>query len=172
MKKAFDCPPDKKPMYDPITKKWYFVDAENYDAIHHDFWKFQTNQARAGLCTCPFQKRWQCTGDCVCCNYYNSNRMVSLDAPINQHDESLTGHEVYAIRDISMEELIEKQELLNALYAALDSLTEKERSVCTVLVLGRKDDECATLLGITLPQYRYRKNKVLLKLRKILSPYK
>ena len=171
LKKLYDCPPGKKLVYDPDTRKTFTVDTEEFNAAHRDFWLYQTRLRRAGLCRCPRNDLWQCTGDCMVCSHYNEEMMVSLDAPVGQAESGLSGHEIHTIPCIGIPENMEHRELLNALYAALDMLPESEFTICKIIMEGKTDIEGISLLNITRAKYRYLKSKVLTKLHKALAPY-
>lgn len=100
-----------------------------------------------------------------------SFEIISGNQMINDTETEVELFETIADENADIEEIYDRQEMIEKIIEVLDSLSEEERDLITELFLStdpKTEREYAEKIGITQPTVNYRKMKILEKIKKFL----
>lgn len=143
-------------MFDGVSK-------EKKGEILHIYWASAKRQERETRCLNADGTR--CRGKCCECSRTRDGQPLSMD----QMDENgMLPQDCF-----SVEEYIEKQELYQALYAAIDMLDEKDRQIILLIFLeGHSEWETGEIISLSQSTVHYRKGKALKILKEFLANFR
>lgn len=158
-------------IYLRATKQRIPCTKEEFDNYYHDITLFRQRQQYSGHCACPKRKWLDCDMDCQTC-LFRRDDSLSLDYTTKDRDgnESTWGKDI-ADPLATVDTEIEKEELLNALRSALDTLTSDEKDICATIMDNLSERSAAAALNLSRNTYVYRRDKVLGRLKKSLENY-
>lgn len=138
------------------------VTEEVYYAYKRPFWKEYKRREREARCRDA--RGICCTGDCICCDRRREGAPLSLEQLM---EDGITPAEFF-----SFEEDVERMELYQALYAALDMLDEKDRRIAALYAEGLPERDIAGRVGLSQKGINYRKGKIFSRLRELLEDFR
>ena len=145
-----------------IGREQIAVTEEVYRAYNRPFWAEHKRREREKRCMAENGAR--CTKDCSSCKNARSGSTLSLD--LLAHD----GLEPTDACDIS--KLAEKKELYETLYAAIEELEPKDRTIIRLFMCERSEREIAACVGLSQRGVNKRKNRIFQQLRTRLIDFR
>lgn len=153
-----------KKIYDKLNKEWIAVTDDFYTEYSRQIGTFIRNEKRRNHCRCKRSMWWLCDTDCPTCEFYTGNDCDSLNAPVGETDIDLI--DTLVSDAPSVESIVEGNELLNALYAELNQLSDEELKICQLLINYSKTD-AAKKMGISRDALKRRCKRLAKKFEKI-----
>lgn len=140
------------------------VSKEVYYVYMRSIWAEEKRQQRAKRCRGA--KGVRCQKDCAGCKYQNEGGVLSLEWGQEKNidivlDES-SNPEKYVIR----------QELYQALYAAIDTLDFRDQEIIMLFAEGKTEREIAEQVNLSQSRVNRRKEKIVNELRELLKNYR
>lgn len=137
------------------------VTEEVYRAYMRPVWAEQKRQERAKRCRIGGVR---CAGDCRQCPHMHTGTAVSLERldEVNHTPVDLSA---------DVQEIVEGQLLLEALFRHLEELDPDGRLLCRLLMDGKSERQIAGQLGISQVAVNKRKKKVFALLREALNDW-
>lgn len=140
------------------------VSEEIYYAYMRPIWAEKKRQQRAKRCRGA--KGVRCQEDCAGCKYQNEGGVLSLKW-VREKDIDIVLDE-----SSNPENYVIRQELYQALYAAIDTLNPRDQEIITLFAKGRTEREISQQVDLSQKGVNYRKGKILTKLKELLKDYK
>ena len=135
------------------------VTEEVYLAYKRPLWAESKRREREKRCHDESGSR--CMGDCRLCDDQRDGGYLSYEKCLED------GHEFVDLFNLS--EYVEDKMLKEALRAAVASLPTNEQQIIEIAFDGKPEREAATVLGIHRNTFVYRRDKVVEKLRKMMT---
>lgn len=160
-------------IYLKAFRQWVPVSKKDFDDYYREINAYRRRQQEHGRCVCPTRKRYLCDMDCFTCCYHKAGDELSLDHTVSDDD----GNEKRWLDDIKDDfpdtlSMLEENELLEALYRALEKLDFDSRRICQLLLQQKSEREIAKIMGVSQQStINYKKKKAFEMLRKILKDY-
>ena len=154
----------------PLNGEHIPVSEDVYKEYYRPIWRVHDHARRHGQCGCSDWKR--CEGDCALCSYRIAGNTLSLDFEFkNLNGEALSLVETVEDPSADIESIVSDRIILEELYRALQKIDPDGRRICELIRQGKSERDAAADLGIPRMTYKYRKDKVLAKLRESLKHY-
>lgn len=147
------------------------VSQEVYKEYYQPIWRERKRHQKSGECHCPRKQLYKCDGVCIGCEFYTAGKIVSLETKLNRQTDNLTLGDVLEESLPSSVEAVERAELYDALYKALDQLEPNLKNICLYFMAGKSEREIAALLGRSQSTINYQKRKALRILHDALVDY-
>lgn len=160
----------EKPKYISINGKVIEVSDEIYYEYYRPIWRERKQSQNSGRCRCTRSELWKCDGICTGCKYYAAGNQCSLDVEI-EGQEGVTLKDILPETNYLPAELVETQELYEALRNTISQLQPMQKVICEYLMMGKTEREIATLLDKSQSTINYQKQKAFKVLREILKNY-
>jgi len=149
---------------------WVDVTEDFYYEYYRPIWRKRKNMQKKNVCGCPKDRFHLCDGVCCGCDFYRVE-VVSLDQPIADGNICL-GDTLCDKNDTPENRYIQK-ETIAALYDAIETLPEIERTIINLILEGKTGDEIRIIMGFrSLPNVSYWKRRAYSALRKLMEPYR
>lgn len=137
------------------------VSEEIYYAYIRPIWAEKKRQQRAKRCRGP--KGVRCQGDCSGCKYQDEGYVLSL--------EWVQEKDIILDEPFIVEDYITRQELYQALYAAIDTLDSRDQEICMLFADGKTERKIAELVNLSQRGVNYRKKVIFAKLKELLKEF-
>lgn len=105
------------------------------------------------------------------CRYHRAGDTLSIGYACEDSEGNQYNLAAYlSDQEQDVPDIVAQRDLRDALRQAVEQLTPEERRICTLIAVGKSEREIAIELGIPRNTYTYRRDRLLDKLRKMLSP--
>lgn len=138
------------------------VSEEVYLAYKRPAWKEHKRKERERQCR--HKKSGKCDGDCLHCRYKEPRKALSSEQMIED------GIPLPAAQ-FSIEEYIQQKELREALYAAIETLDERDKRIIILFSQGRTEREIAAEMGCPQKTVNNHKHKAFARLKELLKDF-
>lgn len=135
------------------------VTEEVYHAYKRPAWVERKRRNRETRCRDNDGNR--CMKDCQLCDKQRNGGNLSLDKFAED------GYEIADLIDVT--EVVAEKMLKEALHAAIEQLSDDERQIIDSAFQGKSERTAAMVLGLPRNTFVYRRDKIVDKLRRILS---
>lgn len=144
------------------------VSEEVYKEYMRPVWRERYHARKEGRCHVPYHR---CRGDCGTCAPHAAGTKISENTPICGGDGELTVGDMLADDAPSLDDIIIKKELYEALHAEIDRLDPEDRQICELIQAGYSERQAAEMLGLPRSTYKRRKAKLMAMLKGKLADY-
>lgn len=152
---------ENKQFYIEIDGRKVPVSEEVYRAYKRPLWAEHKRRERATRCRNSNGNR--CTDDCSQCSRQRTGSVLSLD--------KLTEDGFDIAAPIDFTQLIEDQEVLEALHIALDELEPLDRQIVDLFSAGKSERDIAAVVGMSQKGVNRRKARIFAELRERLKSF-
>ena len=159
-------------IYLKSIKTWVPVTEEVYKDFYKEIDAYRKKEQRHGRCSCPRSKWWLCDMNCSDCEFQRAGDRLSLDEEMDNDNGNTSLADILPDNRADIEEALILAETYDALYAELEKLDPEGKRICQLIMDGKSERECASVLGLPRSTFKHRLDKLKAHLRSKLEDYR
>jgi DNA-directed RNA polymerase specialized sigma24 family protein len=156
---------------DPYSVDLIPVSEEIYQELNLSINRIRKQEQRAGRCFCPKHLFWKCAADCDVCPYHKKGEFLSLEVEVADENKDMSTLIDLIADESDLSEKLEEKEFKEAIKAAIQSLSPRDREITRLFMDGLSERAIASKIDCPRKKVNYRKSVIFKTLLEKLSEW-